>query len=892
MKNKIKILLGITTLIIIVASFSFNSILKKSIEEVTSKNLGVDTSISSLIVNPFNGTIKSSNIVLSRDNTTLLTLDSFTFASSIPKILQGEIIISEITLNKPAINIDGFQELKATTDNKEEKKNSSKEKTIKDSSEPFIKKVSISNVNLNELSIISKSTTLKSLSSITLAVPKFNYESDIIDIDAKLEVIGSGHISLVGNVNTQTSNLDINIKTDDLNINNHLNINNRDISISGDLLGDFNIKGNYETLEISLSGAYKGTKINFEEADKQLLSFSIDSSIEEATPKSGILNSIKIYNLYGDIDSLINILEGTSTKATISGDKGSFSKDPSKNKSPFDLLIRSFDLVEGDILIQSQDINNINLKVTNISLDSLKNSNFVASLSVANTGIFDINLNILDLKLDDPINSKFTGSLSATDLNLDSISKLVELPLLLSGNVDLNTYINYNKENIVSRGNINGSKIIAKDNSGLNIAADSIKSSFNATINQDKPSLRDTNITINNLKGSIQKNTSIDIPSAKVSINNLNLTNINLNSLSTTNPTIVSIRDDQKEEVNKDKENKPTKKTKALPSIYIKRVVVTGGKFTDILNTKKTSIDNINFKASNLTSKKNIPFSFDGNGNLVGISGANAKGTLTLLEEWSFDPKKMIFKGEAGISSLHLPMFNPIISQALPNTINSGTLKLAGKFDLNKGLINSLSKVTVSGLSLGEATGKNKEVPLKKVIDTLTDSNGNIRLSVPISGNLNDPNFGIKTIIKDTFSHNLKEALKEPEKVSSIVTGLLTYGKEASDKLVYFDYASTTPKPSELEKLARLKKVLVSDPNKKATLTLYTNKKVEEGILIGKDVLGSLFGGKRKKSSPLDETIKDRVSYITNYFKEEQDQVTIEVSNSTRDLPQIEVKVN
>tara|TARA_Y100000816_G_scaffold184259_1_gene133556 strand:- start:2874 stop:5027 length:2154 start_codon:yes stop_codon:yes gene_type:complete len=106
--------------------------------------------------------------------------------------------------------------------------------------------------------------------------------------------------------------------------------------------------------------------------------------------------------------------------------------------------------------------------------------------------------------------------------------------------------------------------------------------------------------------------------------------------------------------------------------------------------------------------------------------------------------------------------------------IRRGRLNLDLHYRIEQGQLNAENKLLLEGLQLGEKVDSPDAVdlPVRLAVALLKDTNGNIDLSLPVSGNLEDPQFSVMPIVWQTLRNLLLRATQAPFKfIAGLVSG-------------------------------------------------------------------------------------------------------------------------
>ncbi|MBJ7553570.1 DUF748 domain-containing protein [Marinomonas spartinae] len=118
-------------------------------------------------------------------------------------------------------------------------------------------------------------------------------------------------------------------------------------------------------------------------------------------------------------------------------------------------------------------------------------------------------------------------------------------------------------------------------------------------------------------------------------------------------------------------------------------------------------------------------------------------GELTILPL----AKKLTMSSHLVVSQAELPPYSPYIANVLGYQIDSGQLNLNLKLTSKEGVISGTSHIVLKQFDLGgtyksSSVIKTGVIPLNIAVSALKDGNGNINLDIPLSGNIDNPQFG------------------------------------------------------------------------------------------------------------------------------------------------------
>jgi hypothetical protein len=146
-------------------------------------------------------------------------------------------------------------------------------------------------------------------------------------------------------------------------------------------------------------------------------------------------------------------------------------------------------------------------------------------------------------------------------------------------------------------------------------------------------------------------------------------------------------------------------------------------------------------------------------GSLNSHSKIQALGSFT-----AFNPKPSSTV-ELSIQALELLPFSPYLDQSAGYRIKHGQLNSSIQVNIKNGELDSEAELNFNKLKLEPASedarkrlNKQLTMPLDVALNTLRDKNKNIQLSIPVKGNISDPNFDFSDILKQASAKATRSA--------------------------------------------------------------------------------------------------------------------------------------
>ncbi|MBX3357269.1 MAG: DUF748 domain-containing protein [Phycisphaeraceae bacterium] len=146
---------------------------------------------------------------------------------------------------------------------------------------------------------------------------------------------------------------------------------------------------------------------------------------------------------------------------------------------------------------------------------------------------------------------------------------------------------------------------------------------------------------------------------------------------------------------------------------------------------------------------------------------AGAKGTVNLFAS---PPNGSI---TFTLDAVPLPPFDAFASRYVGYRIDTGRMSVDMPLTLDAGTVGGTLAVNFDRLHLGDkvASPDAPDVPVKLGLDLLRDSNDRIEASIPVSGNVNDPQFSITGLIWKAFFNLLLKAATSPFQLIGSIFG-------------------------------------------------------------------------------------------------------------------------
>ena len=249
---------------------------------------------------------------------------------------------------------------------------------------------------------------------------------------------------------------------------------------------------------------------------------------------------------------------------------------------------------------------------------------------------------------------------------------------------------------------------------------------------------------------------------------------------------------------------------------------------------------------------------------VVGKSGFSKIG-LKLLP---YDPKKST-EVKFSFKDIDLVDVTPYSGQFLGYKIEKGKLNLTLNYDVKDSKLNGSNVVNLDTLTLGEKVESKDAVdlPLSLAISILSDQNNQINIDLPVTGDLNDPDFKYGGIVWEAVKKLFADITLAPFRFLGNMLGLSSKDLNTID----FMPANAELIVSEQAKIADFIKLTTAKPKMKLSITpaysdvditALKNVKLNEKISqtmnqTGKDYAGALASLAPKEKSTDEKALRE-----------------------------------
>ncbi|WP_339652503.1 DUF748 domain-containing protein [Halopseudomonas pelagia] len=204
-----------------------------------------------------------------------------------------------------------------------------------------------------------------------------------------------------------------------------------------------------------------------------------------------------------------------------------------------------------------------------------------------------------------------------------------------------------------------------------------------------------------------------------------------------------------------------------------------------------TAVEQLNGQIGTLDNQSTRPAEVDITGNVDRYAPVTIQGSVT-----PFDPLNSL-DITTRFRNVELTTLTPYSSKFAGYRIRKGRLNLDLHYRIEQGLLSAENKLLLEDLQLGERVDSPDaiDLPVRLAIALLKDSRGNIDIELPISGDLNNPEFSVLPIVWQALGNLMQRAVQAPFK---LLAGLVSGGSDADLSQIGFQ-----PGSAELDDQAR-----------------------------------------------------------------------------------------
>ncbi|MFK5949435.1 MAG: DUF748 domain-containing protein [Methylococcales bacterium] len=207
-------------------------------------------------------------------------------------------------------------------------------------------------------------------------------------------------------------------------------------------------------------------------------------------------------------------------------------------------------------------------------------------------------------------------------------------------------------------------------------------------------------------------------------------------------------------------DKKPAKERSSQINFRINHFVMTEGvsDFADksLILPFSAHINHLKGSVKGISSDKNATIKIALNGKVADLSPVNIKGKIS--------PSQGNSDFKVDFNSMPLPLMTPYMAEFAGRKIEKGNMTLKFQYKIRNKQLQASNSLLIDQLVLGDKVENPKAVslPLDLAIALLQDGDGKIALDVPVTGNLDNPEFSIAGIVTDALVNVLTKVISAP----------------------------------------------------------------------------------------------------------------------------------
>ncbi len=292
-----------------------------------------------------------------------------------------------------------------------------------------------------------------------------------------------------------------------------------------------------------------------------------------------------------------------------------------------------------------------------------------------------------------------------------------------------------------------------------------------------------------------------------------------------------------------------------------------------------TFADNLNGSLSTLDTKSTKPSALKIEGKVDKYGYAKIDSTLLPFDIKNHANLKIIFKNIA------MPKLTPYSGKFVGYAIKEGKLSLDLNYKIKKGLMEGQNKINLDSLVLGEKIESEDalNLPLDLAIALLKDSKGQIDLDLPVSGDLNDPEFRYGSVVWKAIGNLIGGIVTSPFKLLGSLLGI------EAENLQSIDFAAGEAAliTSEEEKMAQYRQILEKRSELKLLITPSYNETLDMQALKENNVTAQIERNLSKNSTEDAYTRAVKNLFVQKYGDDVYGTLIKQYKEEQLDLPAI-----
>lgn len=237
-----------------------------------------------------------------------------------------------------------------------------------------------------------------------------------------------------------------------------------------------------------------------------------------------------------------------------------------------------------------------------------------------------------------------------------------------------------------------------------------------------------------------------------------------------------------------------------------------------------TKVTALNGTIVGISNDKSRRADIKANGSIETYGSATVEGSIVPFYPESFTDLHVAF------NNVLVPPLSPYTATFAGRKVESGKLWLDLDYKVQDGQLLGKNDIRLADFTLGErvdAPGA-MNLPLDLAVALLTDSKGQINLSVPVRGDLENPKFSVGSAVRQVIGNLIQRIVTAPFRA---IANLFGGGNSDAMARVDFQAGSAALRPDQREKLDALTKALNDRPKLQLVISAPYDPKADTNAL-------------------------------------------------------------
>jgi hypothetical protein len=274
-----------------------------------------------------------------------------------------------------------------------------------------------------------------------------------------------------------------------------------------------------------------------------------------------------------------------------------------------------------------------------------------------------------------------------------------------------------------------------------------------------------------------------------------------------------------------------------------------------------TRIGKLNGRIATIDTSSDAPANIKLEGQVDEFGLARIDGGMDMFDPIRYTDVSVEFR------NLMMSSLSPYTVQFAGREIDEGKLNLELEYVIKEGLLQGGNNVLLSDLVLGKEVDHPEaaSLPLGLAVSLLKDADGLIKIDLPVTGDINDPEFQIGGVVWQAISGLITKVVSAPFRLLGNLIGI------DSEDFGQFEFLAGRADltPPELEKVVQLEKALEQRPELVIEISGVMDRSIDtlalkkiKLISVASERLGQEFGSRDDQTMMLDDEIRSVVEQM------------------------------